>query len=177
MKRIISTLALAAPLATVALSLGAIPAMAQPADPIGDLKIAEINPDQDIPEDDLPQPEDPEGPEGPDEIKDQDPCPTHGPCGDGPDDKIPPPSPCSTPDDEPSDEPEEVPLPQIQVEKDPGDEDEPGDKVDIPRPNCIDAGAASTDEGMELAWLMAGGALITATGAAYAVRSRARTRA
>ena len=91
-----------------------------------------------------------------------------------PDEKIPPPSPCSTPDDEPSDEPEEDPLPQIQVEKDPGDEDEdePGDKVDIPRPNCIDAGAASNDGGMELAWLIAGGGLITATGAAYAVRRR-----
>ena len=143
MKRTISTLALAAPLATVALSLGATPAMAQPADPpIDDLQIAEIGPDiqPEIPEEELPQPEDPEHPtDGPPIIKQPDPCPTHGDCGDTPDE-----------------------------EKDPGDDD--GDDFD--KPNRIDAGAGDSDRGMELVWLMAGGGLITATGAAYAVRRR-----
>ncbi len=149
MKRIVSTLALAAPLATVALTLGATPAAAQPADPPLD-KIANPELVPDIPEDELPQPEEPELPDGPGEIKDQDPCPTHGPCGDGPGD-----------------------------EKDPGDDGEkdPDDGDDFKKPNRIDAGAGSTDGGMELAWVMAGGGLITATGAAYAVRSRVRARA
>ena len=167
MKRILTTIALAAPLATVALSLGATSAMAEPAGPASDqitsTKPGPVNPHL---------PEDPEEQNPP---IDPDPEPEPDPDGsDVPDEKIPPPSPCSTPDDEPSDEPEEDPLPQIRVEKDPGDEDEdePGDKLDIPRPNCIDAGAASNDGGMELAWLIAGGGLITATGAAYAVRRR-----
>ena len=140
MKRTISTLALAAPLATVALSLGATPAMAQPGDPIDELQIAELGPEiqPEIPEEELPQPEDePELPDGPGGIKDKDPCPTHGPCGDTPDE-----------------------------EKDPDDGD------DFDKPNRIDAGAGETDNGMQLAWLMAGGGLITATGAAYAVRRR-----
>ena len=170
MKRTISTLAIAAPLATVALSLGATPALAEPAGPASDQitsnKLGPVNP---------PLPEDPEEQNPP---IDPDPEPEPDPDGsDRPDDKIPPPSPCSTPDDKPSDEPEdepeEDPLPRIHDEKDPGDEDEDEpDEGDIPRPNCIDAGAASNDGGMELAWLMAGGGLITATGAAYAVRRR-----
>lgn len=142
MKRTISTLALAAPLATVALSLGAAPVMAQPAEPIDELQIAELGPEiqPEIPEEELPQPEDPEHPDdGPPIIKIPDPCPTHGPCGDTPDE-----------------------------EKDPGDDD--GD--DFEKPNRIDAGADANDGGMQLAWLMAGGGLITATGAAYAVRRR-----
>ena len=170
MKRTISTLALAAPLATVALSLGATPAMAQPAEPIDELTIAELSPDiqPEIPEEELPQPEDPD-PEDPDL-----------PESDVPDDKVPTPRPCGTPGDpgdDPSDEDEqdpgsEDPEPRHWDEDEPGDEDEDGDQGDIPRPNCIDAGAASNDSGMQLAWLMAGGGLITATGAAYAVRRR-----
>ena len=141
MKRTISTLALAAPLATVALSLGSAPAMAQPAEPIDELKIAELSPDiqPEIPEEELPQPEDPDPedpdlPDGPGGVKDKDPCPTHGPCGD--------------------------------------DEKDPDDGDDFDKPNRIDAGAGANDSGMQLAWLMAGGGLITATGAAYAVRRR-----
>jgi len=171
MKRIISTIALAAPLATVALSLGATPAMAEPDGPASDqitsTKLGPVNPHL------------PENPEEQNPPIDPDPEPDPDPDGsDVPDEKIPPPNPCSTPDDEPSDEPEEDPLPQIRVEKDPDDkdEDEP-EEGDIPRPNCIDAGAGSSDEGMELAWLIVGSGLITATGAAYAVRSRARARA
>ena len=139
MNRTITTIALAAPLATIAISLGGTSAMAQPADPpIGEITTAELVPD--IPEDELPQPEDHELPDGPDDIKIPDPCPTHGPCDD---------------------------------EKDPGD----GDGDDFKKPDRIDAGTDSSHEGMELAWLMAGAGLITATGAAYAVRSRSRTRA
>ena len=151
MKRTISTLTLAAPLATVALSLGATPAMAQPADPsIDELQIAELGPQiqPEIPEEELPQPEDPERPDGPGEVKDKDPCPTHGPCDERPDDE----------DGDDSD-------------GDDADEDD-SDGDDFDKPNRIDAGAGANDEGMELAWLMAGGGLITATGAAYAVRRR-----
>ena len=153
MKRIVSTLALAAPLATVALSLGATPAMAEPAGPESlSLPIApDPEPGPGIDDEKAPLPEDPERPDGPGEIKDKDPCPLHGPCGDGPGDEE---------------------IPGDEGEKDP---DEPGD--DFKKPNRIDAGTGSTDGGMELAWLMAGGGLITATGAAYAVRSRVRARA
>ena len=171
MKRIISTIALAAPLATVVLSLGATPAMAEPVGPAID-QITSTKPG----------PVNPHLPEDPEEQNPQnhpEPEPEPDPDGsDRPDDKIPPPSPCSTPDDEPEDEPEEDPLPQLRIEKDPGDqdEDEP-DEGDIPRPNCIDAGAGSTDGGMELACLIAGSGLITATGAAYAVRRRSSTSA
>jgi hypothetical protein len=150
MKRTISTLALAAPLATVALSLGSTPAMAQPADPIDELKIAEIAPD--IPEDDLPQPEDPDKPNLPGDKDGPPQCPLHGECGDGPDDE-------KDPGDEDGDDGD-------------GDEKDPDDGDDFKKPNRIDAGAGANDGGMELAWLMAGGGLITATGAAYAVRRR-----
>ena len=165
MNRTITTLALAAPLATIALSLGATPAVAEPAGPGSDqitsTKLGPINPHL------------PEDPEEQNPQNDPDPEPDPDPEGsDRPDDKIPPPSPCSTPD-EPEDEPEEDPLPQIQVEKDPGDDAEDElEEGDIPRPNCIDAGAGSSEGGMGLVWLMAGAGLVTATGAAYAVRRR-----
>ena len=156
MKRTTSTLALAAPLAIVALSLGATPAMAEPSGPaIDQVKSTELGPvnphlpegpqDETLPTDEPdPEPE-PDGPKGPDDkITNPQPCPTHGDCG-----------------------------------KDPGDEDEkdphekdPGDGDDFKKPNRIDAGAGSSDGGMELAWLIAGGGLITATGAAYADRRR-----
>ena len=147
MKRTISTLALAAPLATIAIALGGTPAMAEPAGP--EILIAETGHGDPEPgpaiDDKAPPPhEEPEDPDGPDDIKDEDPCPTHGDC-----------------------------------DKDPGDkdEDEPGDRDDFDKPNRIDAGTGATDDGMQLAWLIAGGGIVTATGAAYAVRSRARARA
>ena len=149
MKRIISTLALAAPLATVALSLGATPAMAEPAGPeilTTETGHGDPEPGPEI-DDKAPLPEDPELPDGPDDIKDHDPCPTHGPCGDDPGDE----------DD-----------------KDPGDggEKEPDDGDDFDKPNRIDAGTGTTDDGLQLTWLIAGSGLVTATGAAYAVRRR-----
>jgi hypothetical protein len=148
MKRTISILALAAPLATVALSLGATPALAEPAGP-EDLTLQIHGDPEPGPEIDDKAPPPHEEPDEPIDVPDDkvsipDPCPTHGVC-----------------------------------DKDPGDkdEDEPGDGDDFKKPNRIDAGAGSSDEGMELAWLLAGGALVTATGAAYAVRRRARTSA
>ena len=148
MKRTISILALAAPLATVALSLGATPAMAEPAGP-EDLTLqihGDPEPGPEI-DDKAPLPDEPDEPDFPDdEVSIPQPCPTHGDCG-----------------------------------KDDGDDDdgddgekEPGDRDDFKKPNRIDAGAGTTDDGMQLTWLIAGGGLITATGAAYAVRGRSR---
>jgi hypothetical protein len=146
MKRTISILALAAPLATVVLSLGATPAIAEPAGPEiiatptghGDPEPGPVNDDK------AALPEEPDQPDVPDdEISIPQPCPTHGDCGKDPGDK---------------------------------DEDEPGDGDDFDKPNRIDAGSGETDEGLQLTWLIAGSGLITATGAAYAVRRRARTR-
>lgn len=168
MKRTIRTLALAAPLATVALSLGATPAQAlsEPFEPDGPVITApDLQPDLDEkapppPGDPEPDPDPEPEPDGPevldDEITAPDPCPTHGPCGDDPDDE---------------------------VEKEPGDE--PGDddsSDDFEKPTRIDAGigsggSAGSEGGMELTWLLAGGALVTASGAAFAARSRIRTEA
>ena len=191
MKRTISTLALAAPLAIAALSLGSAPAMAETPGPSSDTisssdigpvnphlphgpvdKIGPIDPDPE------PDPEPDPVPDGPDDkVSIPQPCPAQGDCGDGPD-EVPNPTPCGTPEDrgdEPQDEDEPEPTTLSAVPAD-EDEDEPGDKV-IPRPNCIDAGAASSEENLDLTWLMVGSGLITATGAAYAVRRRMRTEA
>ena len=159
MKRTLSTIALAAPLATVAISLGS-PALAQPADPT-DTEITNAQLVPDVPEDEIPAPPDPERPDGPGGLEnDQPQCPTHGPCGDGPDDE-------TVPDDDGDGD---------------GGEKNPDDGDDFKKPNRIDAGAASQEQGtqnggLELAWLMAGTGIITATGAAYAVRRRSRARA
>ncbi len=184
MKRTVSTLALAAPLAIAALSLGAAPASADQVGPGSDRlassDIGPVNPhlppgpgDKIQPLDDPdpdPGPDGP-GPDGPD-VPDQPDVP------DVPDDKTSNPTPCGTPEDRPEDPPEEEeePTPGILAELEPADEDEdePGDKI-IPLPTCIDAGAGATAEGMELGWLMVGTGLITATGAAFAVRRRIRT--
>jgi hypothetical protein len=182
MKRTVSTIALAAPLAIAALSLGASPASAEPVGPGSDrltsTDIGPVNPhlpqgplDKTQPLDD-PDPD--PGPDGPD-------VPDEPDVPDVPGDKAPNPTPCGTPDDRPEDPPEEEepePVPGILAELEPADEDEdePGDKV-IPLPTCIDAGAGATAEGMELGWLMVGSGLITATGAAFAVRRRLRTEA
>ena len=160
MKRTISILALAAPLATVALSLGATSAMAEPVGPASDQITSS-----------KPGPVNPHLPEGPDDktLPLDDPEPEPGPQGpDGPDDKVTIPEPCPT---------------HGVCDKDPGDDDgddgekDPDDGDDFKKPNRIDAGTGATDEGMQLTWLIAGAGLVTATGAAYAVRSRARTRA
>ena len=148
MKRTISILALAAPLATVALSLGATPAIAEPAGPEELTQQFHVDPEPGPEIDDkAPLPDEPDEPiDVPDDDITSNPCPTHGGCGDDPDD-----------------------------EKVPDDEDEPGDGDDFDKPNRIDAGTGTTDDGLQLTWLIAGSGLITATGAAYAVRRRART--
>ena len=145
MNRTIRLLALAAPLATVSLSLGATPAMAaEPTEP-SVLTLPTDGDPEPRPEidDKAPPPEDPDRPDdGPGEIKDNEPCPTHGSC-----------------------------------EDDPGDEgkDDPSDE--IRKPTRIDAGAGTSDKGLELAWLLAGGALITASGVAMAATRRPLTEA
>jgi hypothetical protein len=158
MKRTITTLALAAPLATAALSLGVAPAMAEPAGPAID-QLTQV----------APGPINPHLPHGPGDttapVDDPDPEPEPDPepgPGDGPDDKVSIPQPCPIHGD---------------CTKDPGDDDgnDPGDKVGIPVPKRIDAGTASSEGDLELGWLIAGLGTVTASGAAYAVRRRTRT--
>ncbi len=150
MNRTLRTIALAAPLATVAFSIGVSPALAEPAGPAIDTitSAPQVDPDPE------PQPE-PDGPEIPDDkVSIPDPCPTHGSCGE------------DTPDDKkgPNDE------------GDPGDDDSStGDEFE--KPTRIDAGAATngaSGTGDDLAWLLTGGVLIARTGAAYAARRRER---
>ena len=149
MNRTVRTLALAAPLAIAALSLGAVPAMADTLGP--DQMTMPIDPDpepQPQPDEEVPPQDDPERPDGPDEFEDSgEPCPTHGGSGScGPDD-------------------------------DPGDEDDPGDGDDIRKPDRIDAGAGASDDDLELAWILTGGALVTAASAAMVARRRTLTQA
>ena len=175
MKRILSTIALAAPLAIATLSLGSAPAMAEPDGPgidqVKTTKLGPINPH--LPED--PQEEIPQN------DPDPEPDPDEPDLPDVPDDKVANPTPCGTPEDRPKDPPEE--------EEEPTPASWPSWSLptrtrrgrarrrSIPRPNCIDAGAGGSDEGMELGWLMVGSGLITATGSAFAVRRRIRTEA
>ena len=170
MNSIIRNLIIAAPLATAALTMVPTGAMASEGpvdiivkphtDPQPNIdKIAipkpEVEPKDKIA---LPKPKPPVGPDdkvgpkpkpthpdGPDDITNPEPCPTHGDCGD---DKDGP--------------------------NNGGGDPTPGDKVDVP--TRVDAGQASvqSDSGLELSWLLAGGALVTATGAAVAVRARKR---
>jgi len=173
MKRTVSTLAIAAPLAIATLSLGAAPAMAEQVGPGSDRlsssEIGPINPHLPPGPQDKAPPLDEQDPDpGPDEPDEPD-------LPDVPDDKVANPTPCGTPEDRPEDPPEEEdePTPGILAELEPADEDEDEpDDEEIPRPNCIDAGAGSSDAGMELGWLMVGSGLITATGSAFAVRRR-----
>lgn len=174
MKRTVRILALAAPLATVAISLGATPALADPGDPDvltqptghGDPEPKPVIDDKAPLPDDPDQPDVPDDKDGPNNDGDPEPDP-----GDGPDDKAGP-NPGDGPDDK------DGPKPGDTDEKEPGDKGDDNSSADaIITPTRIDAGAGARDEGMELAWLLAGGALVTASGAAYAVRRRARASA
>jgi len=116
--------------------------------------------------------EDPEpGPDGPGDITNPE---DGGP--DGPGDIANP---------EPGDEPEDKPADK----GDKGGKNDKGDKdvdvintggliaADVPVPSRIDAGAASATEeeqGMELMWVLAGGGVVTAAGAAFARQRLAR---
>ena len=157
MNSIIRNLIVAAPLATAALTMVPTSAMASDA-PVDIIVKPHVDPQPKIdklaipestppvgPKDKIALP-DPEGPVGPDDVTNPAPCPTHGDCGD---DK-----------DGPNDGG--------------GKDNTPGDKVDVP--TRIDAGQAAeqSDSGLELTWLLAGGGLVTATGAAVALRARKR---
>jgi hypothetical protein len=167
MNSTITKLAIAAPLATIGLTL--VPAAAMATLP-GPIVIAQPEPGpQDGPKDKAPVPQpgpqdgpddkdgpktdpvDPDGPGG--VITNPQPCPTHGVDCDGKDDDT-----------------DETAEPTGQPRNDVGDP--------ISLPKRIDAGLASASEqgdDLELAWLIAGGALVTASGAALAIRARRRT--
>ena len=146
-------LALAAPLAAVAFSFGVSPALAEPAGPgldkIASAEQGPVNPHLPEVDDKTSLPEDPDqptDPQGPDDkVSIPEPCPTHGSCGDEPDDK-----------------------------KGPGDDDSStGDEIE--KPTRIDAGTATSEAdtaGDDLAWLLTGGLLIAMTGTAYVARRR-----
>ncbi len=124
-----------------------------------------------VPDDKAPAPQDDPNPapEGPGDITDTTDC-THG-CNEDP-----------TPD-----------LPLDSGDGDTGEEDpeepngapEETDEVAAPQapadsfttPTRVDAGLGQSDDnGVELTWLLAGGALVTASGAALAARKRANSR-
>ena len=168
MKRTISTLALAAPLATVALSLGATPAMAEPAGPASDqitsTKPGPVNPHL------------PEDPEEQNPQNDPDPEPEPDPDGsDVPDDKVPTPTPVLDARRRAerrarAGSPAADPCREGSRRRGRGRARRQGrhPAAELHRRRC----RLDRRRGMELAWLMAGGGLITATGAAYAVRRR-----
>jgi hypothetical protein len=107
-------------------------------------------------------------PQGPGDItnpEDNDDPKPHGP-GDltnGEDDNDP-----EGPDDltngEPGNKPEDVPADEVPADKAPAAGNDGSDADDVQVPNRIDAGAGSDDEGMNLAWVLAGGGLVTAAG-------------
>lgn len=70
---------------------------------------------------------------------------------------------------EPGDKPEDVPGDDV-----PADQNDTTDEVagveDVQLPNRIDAGAGSDDEGLSLAWVLAGGGVVTAAGSLLARR-------
>lgn len=186
MNSTIRNLIIAAPLATAAFTMVPAAAMATEPGPVIVLPPhTDPEPDLDViaapkpvepkdPQDKAPAPK-PTKPKGPGDITNPEPEPTHP---DGPGD-ITNPEPCPThgvdctDDDGPKD----------------GDEpngggngggeeknsvDDVADTVELP--NRIDAGLASEeqDNGLDLAWLFAGGLAVTASGAAFAVRKRTR---
>ena len=171
MNRIIRNLIVAAPLATAAFTMVPTSAMAtdgpiiiaqphtDPQPPIDDIAIPEPKPPVDPKDKVAPKPK-PTHPDGPDVITNPEPCPTHGTCGND-DDKDGPNNgggkDDSSDDTEPVADVAEVPS---------------NDTVKLP--TRIDAGLADeqTDGGLELVWLLAGGALVTASGAAIALRAR-----
>lgn len=112
-------------------------------------------------------PADPEPtrPDGPGDVTQNPPCPTHGDCGGGSDPTRP---------DGPGDVTSNPPCP-TQGECGGGDDptrpDGPGDLADIPRPTRIDTGGGGLDGGIDIIWLLAGGAIVTVTGGAFIGRT------
>ena len=177
MNRIIRNLIVAAPLATAALTMVPTSAMASdgpiiiaqphtdPQPPIDKLaapkptepkdKIALPKPKPPVDDKVAPKPK-PTQPDGPDVITNPEPCPTHGDCGN--DDKD---GPGNGGGDDSSD------TDQVNKTQAEGP---------VVVPTRVDAGLAAdeSDSGLELTWLLAGGALVTASGAALALRARKR---
>lgn len=194
MNATIRNLIVAVPLATAALTMAPAAAMAtEPGpviivpphtDPQPDLDIKAPAPKPEVPDDKAPAPK-PAEPKGPGDLSD-------APKPEAPDDKVGP-APQPTHPDGPGDLTNPEPCPTHGVDCTP---DEDGDKpnddgsgesknsvddvVDtrdsVELPNRIDAGLASEqqDQGLDLAWLFAGGLAVTASGAAFAVRKRTR---
>jgi hypothetical protein len=159
MNTTIRNLLVALPLAAAAVTMAPGPAMADDG-PIIVLPPPDGDPQGPIITNPTPD-DDPTGPTGPGDLTAPQPCPTHGvDCGgdDGDDDG------------------------DASDKGDDGSHDgQGGDSVQyVALPTRIDAGlapAASSDgNGLELTWLLAGGALVTASGAAFATR-RVRSRA
>jgi len=187
MNRIIRNLIVAAPLATAAFTMVPTSAMASdgpviivqpntdPEPPVDKIAIPKPKPPVE-PKDKiaLPKPKPPVGPkdkvapkpkpthpDGPDVITNPQPCPTHGTCGND-DDKDGPNNGGGGKDDGTNDT-----TPTVDVAEVPAT-----DTVELP--TRIDAGLADeqNDGGLDLVWLLAGGAVVTASGAALALRAR-----
>jgi hypothetical protein len=197
MKTTIRNLAVAAPLAFAALTMAPVPAFAsdpvivmppiepQPAPTDIALPTPKPDPEPQVPQgpDEIALPEPgPVGPQGPDDIAQPEPGPV------GPDD-LTNPEPEPTLPDGPDDltAPEQCPThgvecggqdqPEKTPEEGPGEgADEPGDAFDVP--TRIDTGLGDTDaaafDGATLALLLAGGTLLTVSGAAFVARNRSR---
>lgn len=186
MNRSIRTLVLAAPLASAALMVGTVSAQAEPKGPTvlslpghvdpephpqplpqgpGDIALPEPGPVGPQGPGDLTNPEPgPVGPQGPGDLTNPEPGPVVNPdLPQGPDD-LTAPEQCPThgedctPDDEPADEsaPEVTPDAEVDLDR------------EIPTPTRIDAGEASSEGGLDIAWLVAGGLAVTVLGAAGA---------
>jgi hypothetical protein len=153
MKRTILNLVIAVPLATAALTMTPGVAMA---DDGRIIVLPTPDPGDGTPDDKDGPNNDPVDPTGPGVLTAPQPCPTHGVCNpdDGDND--------GGGGEEPGDEPE------IEVHNGGGLHPK---AESIPVPTRIDAGVApQSDGGLELSWLLAGGALVTASGAAFAAR-------
>ncbi|MFW6866873.1 hypothetical protein ACOACQ_05755 [Nocardioides sp. CPCC 206347] len=77
---------------------------------------------------------------------------------------------------EPGDKPEDVPADEVPADKAPAAGNDVSDADDVQVPNRIDAGAGSDDEGMNLAWVLAGGGVLTAAGSVLARRKMTANR-
>jgi hypothetical protein len=157
-RTVIRNLIVALPLAAGAITMAPGVAMADDGPIIG---LPPPSGDPEGPVIGIPEPE-PTHPDGPGDLTAPQPCPTHGDCGgsngggeDG---------------DQPADKPDVHNVGGLQ----------PKSEVEhVALPTRIDAGLAPVQQdenGLELTWLLAGGALVTASGAAFAAR-RVRNRA
>ena len=170
MNSIIRNLIVAAPLATAALTM--VPTSAMASDGPDNI-IVQPHTDPQPPVDKLAIPK----PKPPVEPQDKIALPKPKPPV-GPEDKVGP-KPKPTPPDAADDFTNPQPCPthgDCGDDKDGPNDGGGDDSSTIDVPTRVDAGQAveQSEGGLELAWLLAGGALVTATGAAVAVRARKR---